>query len=156
MEKKFEEFRDMIMTEYKKGNIVVMGVDGPEVSEASNFIDQPADGILYDLNRTEEVVLTFIEDEKWVNDYAVAKTIRELKKQIDKYKWHKPKDKPELNKSVILYCRYIPKIGIKGHDCQTEGYLTNNGWTDWSGDIIDGIEDIVLAWKEKTDKPNFV
>jgi len=155
MEKKFEEFKDMLMKEYKKGNIVVMTIDGPEVSEASNFIDQPADGILYDLNRTEEVVLTYIEDEKWVNDYAVAKTIRELKKQIDHHRWRSINDKPELNKHVILYCRYRPKLGI-GHDYQTEGYLTKQGWSDWCGDMVNDIDTTVLTWKEIKDKPDFV
>ena len=46
------------------------------------FIKQPADGILYDLNRDEATILTFIEDPKWVNDYAVCKVIRALKNRI--------------------------------------------------------------------------
>lgn len=49
----------------------------------TKFIKQPIDGILYDLNRSEEVVLTFLPDPKWVNDYAVAQVIRSLKSRID-------------------------------------------------------------------------
>ena len=45
-----------------------------------DFIKQPTDGMLYDLNRDEATVLTFLPDTKWINDYAVVKVIRELKK----------------------------------------------------------------------------
>lgn len=41
--------------------------------------------MLYDLNRSEAVALTFLDtDPKWINDYAVAKVIRALKNKIDK------------------------------------------------------------------------
>jgi len=39
--------------------------------------------MLYDLNRNEAVVLTFLDDPKWVNDYAVCKVIRAMKNRID-------------------------------------------------------------------------
>ena len=75
--------KDLIIDEYEKGNIVYMGIDGIMVSKLSEFVKQPVEGILYDLNKLEEVVLTFINDPKWINDYAVAKVIRELKKQVE-------------------------------------------------------------------------
>lgn len=37
---------------------------------------------MYDLNRSEEVVLTFLPDPKWINDFAVAKVIAALKNRI--------------------------------------------------------------------------
>ncbi len=74
-----EKRKEQILEEYKKGNIVVAGIEGLQVMSVVEFIKQPIDGILYDLNRLEEVVLTFIEDPKWVNDLAVCKTIRKLK-----------------------------------------------------------------------------
>lgn len=75
--------KDRVLEEYKKGNIVVSGVDGLQVMNLKEFIKQPTDGMLYDLNRSEMVVLAFIEDPKWVNDYAVCKTIIELKNRIN-------------------------------------------------------------------------
>ena len=55
-----------------------------ETAKLSEFIEQPVEGILYDLNRGEEVTLTIINDDpKWVNDYAVAKVIRALKDRIN-------------------------------------------------------------------------
>ena len=76
--------KELILNEYKKGNIVVAGLDGPKAMPLADFIRQPVNGILYDLNRDEAVVLTFINDPKWINDYAVATTIRALKNEIDR------------------------------------------------------------------------
>jgi len=72
-----------ILSEYKKGNIVFSGIEGLQVMNLSEFIKQPVEGILYDLNRNEAVVLTFLPDPKWVNDYAAAQVIRALKSRID-------------------------------------------------------------------------
>jgi len=81
---KFEKYRDLILAEHKKDNIVFSSINIPQVVNLDKFLTQHIDGILYDLNRSEEVVLTFIEDEKWINDYAVCKVIRRLKEQNDK------------------------------------------------------------------------
>jgi len=78
-----KELKDKILEEYKKGNIIVSGFEGLQIMALAEFIKQPEDGILYDLNRSEAVVLTFIDDTKWINDYAVCKTIRALKKRIE-------------------------------------------------------------------------
>lgn len=79
-----EEVRDFIYAQRDKGNVVVMGLEGLMSMPLEEFVKQPADGILYDLNRLEEVVATFIHDRKWVNDFAVAATIRKLKELADK------------------------------------------------------------------------
>jgi len=79
----FENYRDAVLKEYEKGNIVVFGIEDAECYNLEKFIEQPIEGILYDLNRGEEVILTFIKDQKWVNDYASTKVIRALKNKID-------------------------------------------------------------------------
>lgn len=76
--------KDKVLESYKKGNIVVAGVVGLREAKLSEFIKQPIEGILYDLNRDEATILTFINDPKWVNDYAVCQVIRALKSKIDK------------------------------------------------------------------------
>ena len=78
-----KEIKEQVLEQYKNGNIVVAGFEGLEVYSLKEFMDQPVDGMLYDLNRNEAVVLTFINDPKWVNDFAVCKVIRELKRQLD-------------------------------------------------------------------------
>ncbi len=80
---KVMELKDKVLEEYEKGKIVVVGAEGLICMDLKQFIEQPTDGMLYDLNRSEEVVLTFINDPKWVNDYAVCQTIRALKAKID-------------------------------------------------------------------------
>ena len=75
--------KDKILEEYKKGNIVVAGFEGLQTMPLEEIIKQPTDGLLYDLNRNESVILTFIEDPKWVNDYAITQVVRKLKSIID-------------------------------------------------------------------------
>ena len=77
------EIKEIILKEYEKGNICIYTGDGLQAMSLDKFIEQPIDGMLYDLNRNESVVLTFIEDPKWVNDYAVCKVIGALKKRIE-------------------------------------------------------------------------
>ena len=78
-----ESIKEKILEEYRKGNIVVATSEGLSVCKLSEIIKQPAEGILYDINRNESVILTFIPDPKWVNDYASSQIIRELKKRIE-------------------------------------------------------------------------
>ncbi len=73
-----EEMKKLVLDKRKEGKLVVTTVAGPMSVDVKKFIQQPVDGILYDLNRLEEVALTFIDDPKWINDFAVALTIREL------------------------------------------------------------------------------
>lgn len=77
------EIRDLILEESKKGNVVFMGIEGPMIADLNDFINQPTDGILYDLNRLPEVVLTYIDDPKWINDYAVYLVISKLKSLLE-------------------------------------------------------------------------
>jgi len=79
-----KKLKDMVLAEAKKGNVVFMTIEGPAIANLDEFIKQSALGILYDLNRLPEVVLTFIEDPKWVNDYAVSLVISKLKSEIEK------------------------------------------------------------------------
>lgn len=84
MSKTPKEWLEKIDEERAKGNVCYMTFMGLAASPLSTFIDQPYEGILYDLNRLPEVVSTWIEgDIKWVNDYAVSDTIKYLKEQND-------------------------------------------------------------------------
>jgi hypothetical protein len=78
-----EDIKNKILEEYKKGNIVISTIEGLQRIPLYEFIEQDVEGMLYDLNRSESVVLTFMPDPKWVNDYAVAKVIRALKNRIE-------------------------------------------------------------------------
>lgn len=79
-----DDLKKDILAEYEKGNIVVASFEGLQVCKLEDFIKQPVDGMLYDLNRLESVVLTFLPDPKWVNDYAVSKVLRAMQAKIEK------------------------------------------------------------------------
>lgn len=72
-----------IREEAKKGRIVFRSIDGLHRIDENEFIKQDADGILYDLNRDEVTTATGFDEYRGVNDYAVARTIRALRKRID-------------------------------------------------------------------------
>jgi len=72
-----EEIVNLLLKEYEKGNIVYRDIQGVKSISIENFIKQPLDGILYDLNRLEEVILTHAPtDEKWINDFALVKLLK--------------------------------------------------------------------------------
>ncbi len=78
--------KERILEEAKVGNIVISGFDGLSVWELSEIIKQPVEGLLYDLNRDPATILTFIEDPKWINDYACMQVIVALKERIEELK----------------------------------------------------------------------
>jgi len=82
-DKKENKFRDLVLKKAGEGKIVFMTIDGPLEANLEEFIKQPTDGLLYDLNRDRATVLSFIEDPKWVNDFAVCQVIAKLKEIID-------------------------------------------------------------------------
>ncbi len=80
MSKKIKDrLRDKILAEAEKGNIVIYTIEGLQVANLEEFIKQPAEGMLYDLNRDPATVLTFLENPKWVNDFAVSLVIKRLR-----------------------------------------------------------------------------
>ena len=84
IEEQLKSIADTVRAEYEKGNIVFWDCeDNLLTANLQDFMKQPVDGMLYDLNRSEEVILTFINDPKWVNDYAMCKIVRELYKRIE-------------------------------------------------------------------------
>lgn len=86
MANKKEKFRDLVLKKAEEGKVVLMTFDGLMEADLEKFIEQPTEGLLYDLNRDRATVLTFIEDPKWVNDFAVGLVIAKLKEKIDNQK----------------------------------------------------------------------
>ena len=81
-----EELKDLILKKEKEGEVVIQTIEGLASMKLDDIVKQPVEGLLYDLNRNREVVLTFIDDPKWVNDYAVSLVIRKLKSMLDESK----------------------------------------------------------------------
>ena len=78
-----ENINKKILEEYKNGNIVLNTPFGLHFDTMENIINQTAEGLLWDLNRDEATIMTFIDDEKWINDYACSMVIKYL---MDKLK----------------------------------------------------------------------
>ena len=84
-----ENIRDYVLEEANKGNVVVNTECGLVTYKLSEIVKQPTEGLLYDLNRDSMTVLTFINDPKWVNDFACSLVIRYLKGIISEYENNK-------------------------------------------------------------------
>lgn len=69
-----------------EGLVVLASHEGLSTIPLVDLIAQPSEGILYDLNRGKIVSLTFLDDPKWINDYAVACVIDALKAQTEALK----------------------------------------------------------------------
>ena len=69
---KSNEIKDRILAEYEKGNIVFATEDSIRSMKMEDFIKQPLEGMLYDINRDRATILSFVDDPKWINDYALT------------------------------------------------------------------------------------
>lgn len=87
-----ESIREEVLSEWDKGNLVYADVDGLKSIKFEDFIKQPLEGMLYDINRCLPVIVTYIDDPKWVNDFALTKLLEyyynkcdELEKKLKEY-----------------------------------------------------------------------
>lgn len=71
----FESIRGKVLAEWDKGNLVYADIEGLKSIKFDDFIKQPLGGMLYDINRCLPVIMTYIEDPKWVNDFALVKLL---------------------------------------------------------------------------------
>ena len=66
---------DWVLAEWDKGNLVYADIEGLKSIKFKDFVKQPLEGMLYDINRDTATILTFIEEPKWVNDFALTKLL---------------------------------------------------------------------------------
>lgn len=93
--KELESIKDILLKEWNKGNFVYADVEGLKSIKFEDFIQQPLDGMLYDINRNLATILTFIDDPKWVNDFALTKLLEYYYNKCKEYE--KRKDKKEID-----------------------------------------------------------
>lgn len=72
----------------KHGIVTIQSMEGLLSCPLSKLIEQPAEGLLYDLNRDKLTTITLGKNgmERWINDYAVAMVIEYLMKEIERLK----------------------------------------------------------------------
>lgn len=78
-----KNIKELVLEESNKGNVVFNTIEGICTAKLDDFISQPVEGILYDLNRDFGTILTQIDDPKWINDYALSKVVVELRRRLD-------------------------------------------------------------------------
>ena len=80
-----KKYSELVLKEREKGNVVFIAIDEFRSAPVKDIVAQPVDGLLWDLNRDEATALTFMDREgmiHWVNNFAVALVVRELKSQL--------------------------------------------------------------------------
>lgn len=80
-----EELVESIFNNAKKDIVIFWAEDGAHFVELKEFIKQPSEGILYDLNRDLATLATLAKKSKslkFVNDFASAYVIKYLHKEL--------------------------------------------------------------------------
>ena len=86
-----ESIRDKVLAEWDKCNLVYADIDGLKSIKLEEFVKQPLEGMLYDINRDEATITTFLEDHKWVNDFALTKLLEYYYNKCKEYEKSKIK-----------------------------------------------------------------
>ena len=77
-----EQIKEKVLAEYQKGNVCYRTVEGIFTAKMEQFVKQPIEGMLYDLNRDRATITAFLNDPKWVNDLALTEVLRYQDKRI--------------------------------------------------------------------------
>ena len=75
------ELLDKILELQKEGKIAFMTIDGLVSADINSIIQQPAEGLLYDLNRDTASLMSLAKEGKnkrWINDMALAHVVTKL------------------------------------------------------------------------------
>ena len=92
-----EELQNLILSKKKEGKIVFHSIEGLMEAKMEDIIQQPAEGMLWDLNRDMATLLSRASEDNpyWVNDLALANIteylinkVNEITEERDKWKAH--------------------------------------------------------------------
>ena len=80
-----ETITDLLLRKAKEGKVVFQTGEGLQEANLDEFIKQPTEGLLYDLNRDRVTCLSLLGKgaEGWINNFAVALVIEKLKEHYD-------------------------------------------------------------------------
>ena len=130
---------ELVLEEREKGNVVFLALDRFRSAPTKDIVAQPVDGLLWDLNREEETALTFMDRDgmvHWVNNFAVALVIRELKAQLSQL---------EAENEALRYKAQQVVDGIRGG-----GFDKFSGYGDYvvPYQLIDELADALLTGEQ--------
>ena len=72
---KNKELAQLVLDEWKKGYIVFQTIEGIQKCEIEEFVKQPLEGQMYDINRDTVNILSFIGEQSWLNNWACSKLV---------------------------------------------------------------------------------
>jgi len=101
-QKELESIRDKVLAEWDKGNLVYADIEDLKSVKLEEFIKQPLEGMLYDINRNDATILTYIDDPKWVNDFALTKLLEYYYNKCNSLKEENKFLEDELVKSIPI------------------------------------------------------
>lgn len=67
--------RVLVARAWVEGNVAFRTSNGIHTIPFKEFVKQPLDDILYDINRDQVTILTCLDDPKWINDYALTRLL---------------------------------------------------------------------------------
>ena len=82
------QLTEAVFDSFSKGNIVFITEEGFYQSAIEDFIKQPLEGMLYDLNRNEAVIRTEANEDKgwrWVHDLSMVKLLEYYYNKVKEY-----------------------------------------------------------------------
>lgn len=130
-----KETLDLVREKEKEGKIVFHTIEGIVSADLEAIIEQPAEGLLYDLNRDKVTCASFIASDKddsspWLNNYATAMVIEKLKEIIGQYQPIDPKDEPPKDrKRVLVYGTFRDHLANVGPKWQAGFYSeSDDAW----------------------------
>ena len=78
-----QELIELLEKNRQEGRVTFDTGMGLRSAPIDEFIEQSAEGMLYDLNRDTATCMTFIDKPTWINSYACNVVIKALKKRIE-------------------------------------------------------------------------
>ena len=110
-EKQEKKWSEIVREERDKGNVVFLCIDSVMVAPIKEIIKQPAEGLLWDLNRDGVTALSFMDKEgmtHWINNFAVSLVIRELKSQLTQLE----EENAALKRALHELAQFDYRLGI--------------------------------------------
>lgn len=81
-----QELINLIQRNENEGKLTFQTIEGICEASIKDFIKQPTEGILYDLNRDKATCISLIDQQSWINNYACTLVIEALKNEIEELK----------------------------------------------------------------------
>jgi hypothetical protein len=114
------ELLDKILELQKEGKIAFMTIDGLVSADINNIIQQPAEGLLYDLNRDTASLMSLAKEGKnkrWINDMALAHVVTKLVEKCNALS----KANEELTNNNTALSIYVAEL--EEHIAEKEGSI---------------------------------